>query len=73
MRPVLDVRLSGKLASKGDLYNFDELTANDKVRSTMFVTAKISDTVLPGVKNGAYVVPQDPDGIPNATVSDLDG
>lgn len=59
---VLDVRLSGKQDSKSDLYNFDELTANNKVRSTMFVTAKISDTVLPGVKNDGYVVPQDPDG-----------
>ncbi len=59
---VLDVRLSGKQDSKSDLYNFDELTANDKVRSTMFVTAKISDTILPGVKNDGYVAPQDPDG-----------
>lgn len=59
---VLDVRLSGKLASKGDLYNFDEETADDKVRSTMFVTAKISDIQIPGPKNQGYVVPQEPDG-----------
>ncbi|WP_024344997.1 hypothetical protein [Lacrimispora indolis] len=59
---VLDPRLSGKLASKGDLYNFDEETADDKVRSTMFVTAKISDIQIPGPKNQGYVVPQEPDG-----------
>lgn len=59
---VLDVRLSGKLDSKGDLYNFKEETADEKVRSTMFVTAKISDTQIPGVKNTGCVVPQEPDG-----------
>lgn len=59
---VLDVRLSGKLDSKGDLYNFKEETADEKVRSTMFVTAKISDTQIPGVKNTGFVVPQEPDG-----------
>lgn len=59
---VLDPRLSGRLDYKGDLYNFDEATADDKVRSTMFVTAKVTDTQIPGELNHGYVIPQEPDG-----------
>ena len=59
---VLDIRLSGRLDYKGDLYNFDEATADEKVRSTMFVTAKISDKQIPGPLNTGYVEPQEPDG-----------